>query len=220
MTQNLKCLNLVIIYWIINKKKVGGSRMDYVDRNRASFDKMASEPGLKWRHRELTMQFISSFQMLLSGNAILDLGCGVGHDALRLKRYDLQVQGLDISEVMLEQAKQKVHGVEFIQGDFRHIPTGDGLYDGVWANASLIYLTQDDLHKALLEVNRVMKQGGVFFCSFRIGRGEQVIDNIFNQLYEEKEIEQILVGHGFSIFERIVTGDKEESYISFFAIKQ
>jgi ubiquinone/menaquinone biosynthesis C-methylase UbiE len=158
--------------------------------------------------------------MLLSGNAILDLGCGVGHDSLRLKRYDLQVQGLDISEVMLEQAKQKVHGVEFIQGDFRHIPTGDGLYDGVWANASLIYLTQEDLHKALVEVNRVMKQGGVFFSSFRIGEGEQVIDNIFNQLYEEKEIEKILVDHGFSIFERIVTGDKEEPYISFFAIKQ
>lgn len=67
--------------------------MDYVDRNRASFDKLANETGGKWRHRELTMQFIPGFQMLLGGNSVLDLGCGVGHDALRLKRYDLHVQG-------------------------------------------------------------------------------------------------------------------------------
>lgn len=194
--------------------------MDYVDRNRVSFDKMANEPGVKWRHRELTIQFISSFQMLLSGNHILDLGCGVGHDALRLKRYDLQVQGLDISEVMLQQAKQKVQDVEFIQGDFRQIPTDKDLFDGVWANASLIYLTQEDLHKSLAEVYRVMKPGGVFFASFRMGQGEQVSENIFNQLYEESEIENILISHGFTIFERFVTGIKEEPYISFFAIKQ
>lgn len=194
--------------------------MDYVDRNRASFDKLASEPGIKWHHRELTLQFISSFQMLLSGNRILDLGCGVGHDALRLKRYDLQVQGLDISEVMLQQAKQQVHGVEFIQGDFRQIPTDNDLYDGVWANASLIYLNREDLHKALSEVHRVMKPGGVFFSSYRIGYGEQVVDNIFNQLYEQKEIEQILDDHGFSIFDRFVTGDKEEPYVSFMTVKQ
>lgn len=194
--------------------------MDYVDRNRASFDKMANEAGVKWRHRELTMQFISSFQMLLSGNNILDLGCGVGHDALRLKRYDLQVQGLDISEVMLQQAKQKVQDVEFIQGDFRQIPTDKDLFDGVWANASLIYLTHEDLHKALAEVYRVMKPGGVFFSSYRMGKGEQVAENIFNQLYDEQEIENILTSHGFTIFERFVTGIKEEPYISFFAIKQ
>jgi hypothetical protein len=37
--------------------------MDYVDRNRASFNKLANQAGVKWRHRELTMQFISGFQM-------------------------------------------------------------------------------------------------------------------------------------------------------------
>ncbi|MBN6186088.1 class I SAM-dependent methyltransferase [Aneurinibacillus sp. BA2021] len=194
--------------------------MDYVDRNRASFDKLANQAGEKWRHRELTMQFIPGFQMLLGGNRVLDLGCGAGHDALRLKRYDLHVQGLDISEVMLAQAKLKVRDVEFIQGDFRHIPTGDELYDGVWANASLIYLTEEDLHKALDEVYRVLKPGGVFFSSYRLGEGEIVVDNIFNQLYGEDEIQRILRLHGFRIFDRTNTGGEEEPYVSLYAVKQ
>ncbi|WP_047152135.1 class I SAM-dependent methyltransferase [Aneurinibacillus tyrosinisolvens] len=194
--------------------------MDYVERNRASFDKLANKTGMKWRHRELTIQFVSAFQMLLGGNRVLDLGCGAGHDALRLKRYDLQVQGLDISEVMLEHAKQQVHGVEFIQGDFRQIPTGDGLYDGVWANASLIYLTAEDLHRALDEVCRVMKPDGVFFSSYRIGEGAQVIDNIFCQMYGEQEVEQILRSHGFRIFDRTRTGTEGEIFLSLYAIKQ
>jgi ubiquinone/menaquinone biosynthesis C-methylase UbiE len=194
--------------------------MDYVERNRASFDKLANKTGMKWRHRELTIQFVSAFQMLLGGNRVLDLGCGAGHDALRLKRYDLQVQGLDISEVMLEHAKQQVHGVEFIQGDFRQIPTGDGLYDGVWANASLIYLTAEDLHRALDEVCRVMKPGGVFFSSYRIGEGAQVIDNIFCQMYGEQEVEEILRSHGFRIFDRTRTGTEGEVFLSLYAIKQ
>ncbi|AMA72437.1 MULTISPECIES: class I SAM-dependent methyltransferase [Aneurinibacillus] len=194
--------------------------MDYVERNRASFDKLANQTGVKWRHHELTIQFISAFQMLLGGNCVLDLGCGAGHDALRLKRYDLQVQGLDISEVMLEQAKQKVQGVEFIQGDFRHIPTGSERYDGVWANASLIYLTKEDLHKALDEVYRVLKPGGVFFSSYRLGEGDVVIDNIFHQLYGEEEIQNVLRSHGFRIFDRTNTGGGDEPYLSLYAIKQ
>ncbi|WP_027417813.1 class I SAM-dependent methyltransferase [Aneurinibacillus terranovensis] len=194
--------------------------MDYVDRNRASFNKLANQSLAKWRHRDLTMQFISAFQMLLGGNRVLDLGCGAGHDALRLKRYDLQVQGLDISEVMLEQAKQQVSGVEFIQGDFRSIPTEEGLYDGVWANASLIYLTKDDLQKALDEVYRVLKTGGVFFSSYRIGQGSLVVDNIFHQFYEQEEIENILRRHGFRIFDRTNTGQQDELFLSLSAIKQ
>jgi ubiquinone/menaquinone biosynthesis C-methylase UbiE len=204
----------------MRKKGREVKQMDYVDRNRASFNKLANQAGVKWRHRELTMQFISGFQMLLGGNRVLDLGCGAGHDALRLKRYDLQVQGLDISEVMLEQAKQKVQDVEFIQGDFRHIPTGDDLYDGVWANASLIYLTREDLHKALEEVYRVLKPGGIFFSSYRLGNGHLLIDNIFHQLYGGDEIQQILRSHGFRIFDRTNTGDEEELFLSLYAVKQ
>ena len=194
--------------------------MDYVDRNRASFDKLAHQSGVKWRHRELTIQFISSFQMLLGGNCVLDLGCGAGHDALRLKRYNLQVQGLDISEVMLAQAKQHVQGVEFIQGDFRHIPTEDDLYDGVWANASLIYLTKEDFHKAVAEVYRVLKPGGVFFSSYRIGEGSCVTEGIFNQLYGQEEIQTILRSHGFRIFDRMNTKDEDDVFFSLYAVKQ
>ncbi|WCK53378.1 class I SAM-dependent methyltransferase [Aneurinibacillus sp. Ricciae_BoGa-3] len=194
--------------------------MDYVDQNRVSFDKLANQSGVKWRHRDLTIQFISAFQMLLGGSRVLDLGCGAGHDSLRLKRYDLQVQGLDISEVMLQQAKQSVQDVEFIQGDFRSIPTGDSIYDGVWANASLIYITKEDLKKALGEVYRVMKPGGVFFSSYRIGEGSIVVNNIFNQLYQQEEIEMMLRSEGFRIFDRINTGVQDELFISLYAVKQ
>lgn len=189
--------------------------MDYVDENKMRFDRVARQPHYKWRHQDLTRQFISGFQMLLSGNKVLDLGCGAGSDALRLKRYDLHVQGLDISEVMLEVAKEQVKGVDFILGDLRQLPFAEGQFDGVWANASFIYLKKPDLHQAAEEVYRVLKPGAVFFSSFKLGKGEEVVDGIYHYLYENEEIRQLYTELLFKIFDVSITGD----YISLYAVK-
>ncbi len=50
---------------------------------------------------------------------VLDLGCGTGNSSLPMFALGFEVTGLDASEEMLEQAREKLPPVTFVQGDFR-----------------------------------------------------------------------------------------------------
>jgi ubiquinone/menaquinone biosynthesis C-methylase UbiE len=202
----------------MNEKRWGGSPLDYISRNQASFNRKASEFDRGDISQLLSRQYINRFQMLLNGNRVLDMGSGLGMDALRLRGYELEVHGLDISEAMVEEAKRRIEGVEFIQGDFRYLYLNDDYFDGIWANLSLIYLTPDDLSTALEEVYRVMKPGAVFFSSYLEGSGEKVIDAIYHHYYRKEEVLELMRQQGFKIFQSMVTGD-EQKFIIVYVIK-
>jgi len=59
---------------------------------------------------------------------ILDLGCGTGGHALPLARRGYEVTGVDLSEHMLERARQKAAeaglAISFHQGDIRSLNLG------------------------------------------------------------------------------------------------
>jgi ubiquinone/menaquinone biosynthesis C-methylase UbiE len=50
---------------------------------------------------------------------VLDLGCGTGNSTMPMFALGFDVTGLDASEEMLEQARDKLPPVNFVQGDFR-----------------------------------------------------------------------------------------------------
>jgi SAM-dependent methyltransferase len=51
------------------------------------------------------------------------------------------------------------------QGDARRLPVATGCVDGVWAKASLLHLQRDDVARALTEVRRILRPGGILFVS-------------------------------------------------------
>lgn len=191
---------------------------DYVAKNKETFDRMGSAATDVDDLIKITLQELPAFQMLLAGGKVLDLGCGVGHDSLRLKRHRLDVQGLDISEAMLAEAKRSVEGVTFWQGDFRALPFEDDSFDGVWANGTLFYVTPDDLGKTLSEVVRILKPAGVFFASFLQGKGDYTHDSLYYRRYTMEELDGMYRRAGFRTIDRAQSagGDK---YISMTAVK-
>lgn len=191
---------------------------DYVSRNRQAFDRMGTSLIDAVELSRIAMQELPAFQMLLAGGRVLDLGCGAGSDSFRLKRYKIDVQGLDISEVMLAEAKRTVQGVPFWQGDFRSLPFAGESFDGVWANGSLFYVTPDDLVKTLSEVHRVLKPAGVFFASYLYGEGERLVDSVYHRLYRPEDLEPRYAEAGFATFDRsrVWPGEK---YFSVLAVK-
>ncbi len=191
---------------------------DYVARNKETFDRLGSAATDTAELMRNAAVGLPAFQMMLSGGRVLDLGCGVGRDSLRLKRYSLEVQGLDISEAMLAEAKRQVEGVTFSQGDFRALPFEDASFDGVWANGTLFYVTPTDLAKTLLEVLRILKPGGVFFASYLLGEGEFYHDGLYHRRYQEKDIEQMYREAGFKTIDRTWTTD-EDKFVCILAVK-
>jgi SAM-dependent methyltransferase len=101
----------------------------------------------------------------LKGATVLDYGCGNGHFSQIMARHGARVFGIDISPVVIGQARASAAKMgfngstpKFVAGDAHHTPFGDAVFDYVVGNGALHHL---DLEKAFAEVARVLKPGGV-----------------------------------------------------------
>jgi len=104
---------------------------------------------------------------LRENDRILELGCGNGSmwsDHALPEGAELILT--DFSEGMLDSARANVgvrDGISFRQADIQQIPYADESFDTVIANMMLYHVP--DLAKALSEVRRVLKPGGLFYCA-------------------------------------------------------
>jgi len=101
---------------------------------------------------------------------ILDLGAGTGRGsrALAQRFPSAQVVAVDIAQGMLREAQRKLGPeahFERVCGDAFRLPLRQGSVDLVFSNLLLQWC--DDLGRALAEVRRVLKPGGLFaFTTF------------------------------------------------------
>jgi 2-polyprenyl-6-hydroxyphenyl methylase/3-demethylubiquinone-9 3-methyltransferase len=92
----------------------------------------------------------------LDGRSLLDLGCGKGRFAVRLKERGAKVVGLDRAEGMLAAA----HGIGRVLGSAARLPFADGAFDGVFAVEVFEHLPAEAVPTVLGEARRVLKPGG------------------------------------------------------------
>jgi SAM-dependent methyltransferase len=57
------------------------------------------------RNTVFEVEFLLEELKLLKGNAILDMGCGIGRHAVELAKHGFQVTGVDLSQAMLARAR-------------------------------------------------------------------------------------------------------------------
>ncbi len=97
---------------------------------------------------------------------VLDVGCGTGTLATRLKRsYPVvEVTGLDPDPLALNRARQKASknraSIQFDQGYADELPYPDSSYDRVFSSFMFHHLPPEARPKALREIRRVLKPGG------------------------------------------------------------
>ena len=93
---------------------------------------------------------------------VADLGCGAGNMAKALKRHraDLEVFGVDISKRAISEARKNPGGVKFRLGSLEKLPFKEGSLDAVTMFDVLEHVS--DPQRALGEVRRVLKKGGIF----------------------------------------------------------
>jgi trans-aconitate methyltransferase len=96
-----------------------------------------------------------------AGQRILDLGCGDGVLTEELKRRDVDVLGVDVSESLLAAALAR--GVETRQMDGQKLPF-DAEFDAVFSNAALHWMS--DAGAVIEGVFRALKPGGRFVAEF------------------------------------------------------
>lgn len=108
---------------------------------------------------------------MISGRS-LDVGCGVGFVASYLsgKTFDLNVFGVDISDVSIERAKKRLSHVPGSAQRLsvlteQKLPFDDDFFQLVTCFDMLEHLDVEDIDATLAEIDRVVSPGGVFFGS-------------------------------------------------------
>lgn len=99
-----------------------------------------------------------------AGKTVLDLGCGTGYFTKKLIELDANVVALDLSEQMLDQAKQRCgDNAEYVSGDAERLPFEDNCFDIAFSSLALQWC--QDLSVPLRELKRVVKPGGKILFS-------------------------------------------------------
>lgn len=93
------------------------------------------------------------------GQKILDVGCGGGYLLKNAEKKKLICYGLDIAQKAIDIAKKRCKKSRFKQGTAESLPYQDRFFDFVVCLGSLEHFLQPE--KALLEMNRVLKDNGV-----------------------------------------------------------
>jgi len=105
----------------------------------------------RWRRRTVA-------EVVHRGDHVLDACCGTGELALAGARAGGRVVGLDFSERMLERARRKAPGLEWVRGDLLALPFADASFDA--ATVGFGVRNVPDLDGALGELRRVLRPGG------------------------------------------------------------
>ena len=151
------------------------------------------------------------------GGSILDFGCGSGRDAKAFLDAGYQVVALDGSKELCERA-HRLTGLPVICCSFQDY-WAMTQYDGIWACASLLHLTEDELSPVMEQLVKSLKPGGALYMSFKYGdySGERN-GRWFTDMTEEKLLSLLVCFHQLRLLEQWQTidvrQDREEVWIN------
>jgi len=111
---------------------------------------------------------------LRSGARILDAGCGSGRDAKAFSELDFTVEAFDASAELVALARQ-LSGKPVERMRFQDVAAVEK-YDGIWCCASLLHVSEAELPEVMTKLAIALKPGGVWYLSFKYGRGEREKD--------------------------------------------
>lgn len=103
------------------------------------------------------------------GGRVLDLGCGPANASRFMMEAGFDVDALDASREMVRVAAE-VNGVTARLGTFDDV-TDVAVYDGVWANFSLLHAPKDRLPTYLAALATALKTNGIFHIGMKVGDG-------------------------------------------------
>jgi len=122
------------------------------------------------RHKPLDRQLLDRFAESLQGDGVVcDIGTGPGHVARYLHDRGGKVCGIDLSAAMVERARSLNPGIEFRQGNMFGLDIADETFAGITGFYALVNIPRPEIVRALGELRRVLKPGGILLLAFHIG---------------------------------------------------
>ncbi|MDB5265651.1 MAG: Alternative oxidase/tellurite resistance protein TehB [Parcubacteria group bacterium] len=135
-----------------------------IDRHKNQFGNQA-ENYTKYR-RPYDIDVHDLFSSLLSKSAtkILDIACGTGKSTEPLVKNGLEVFGVDIDPLMIEEAKKQAElknlTIQYSVAEVEHLPFEDDYFDAITVGTAFHWFVNKT---AMDEIKRILKKDGLFF---------------------------------------------------------
>lgn len=123
------------------------------------------------RERHLPTTRLDAFLATLPpGAKILELGCGGGQDSAYMLEKGFDVTPTDGSAELARQAEKRI-GRPVTVMRFQDLEAVE-IFDGVWAEASLLHVPRAELPDVFARIRRALKPGAPLHSSFKAGEAE------------------------------------------------
>lgn len=99
---------------------------------------------------------------------VLDAGCGTGRTAIELAQRGIEIVGVDLDAVMLQQARAKAPQIDWRLGDLSVIALDKSFDLIVMAGNVMIYLTPGTEAATVANMARHLKPGGLLVAAFEL----------------------------------------------------
>lgn len=123
-----------------------------------------------WEQADREVSKMAAWLDLPNRAKVLDIGCGMGRHAVALAACGYQVTGVDLSDTLLEEARENdaKEEVEWMNGDMRSLPIAEGSFDAtVNLFTSFGYFSAEyDNIAVIQQIRRVLKPNGLFLIDF------------------------------------------------------
>lgn len=160
-----------------------------MDQLRKFYDLVAEEIAKKWYPNEILMptikDFLSNFKFK---PRILDLGCGPGHESLRLHSLGAEVVGVDFSSESIKIARKRNPNCTFLFKDYFELAEGIGLFDGIFSSGSIIHIPYEKLPKLFEILTHLVRNGGFLELIIQEGKGQKRMEHVI----KNEKIERVI----------------------------
>jgi trans-aconitate methyltransferase len=164
-----------------------------------------------------------TFRVVTKSNPkVLEIGCGNGRDAEEILKRTNDYLGMDISEQLINIAKENVPGGHFKVADIEGFQFSEN-FDIIFAFASLIHVPKESLKKILERSYASLNNGGVMRISLKYSDAymETTKEDKFGvrtyYLYSQSDIQEL--AKGFTIARNEIMDVRDQKWLEVLLVK-
>jgi len=129
-----------------------------------------------YSHRNLSKfnNELEEFASLLPKNAhTLDVGCGAGIPTAKfLTERGIKVTGIDLSDKMLNLARDNVPNAKFVKMDMLKLEFNENTFDGIISVFALFHVPKENHYDVFKKFFEILKPGGILMINSGVSESE------------------------------------------------